>query len=231
MYPFLWGDPTFLLLIPAFILAVYAQMRVQGTFARFLRVQARSGYTGAQVARLLLDANQLQDIPVEIAPGRLTDHYDPRRKVMRLSADVYHGRSLAALGVAAHETGHAVQHSQAYLPLAVRNSVFPIANIGTTLAFPLFVLGLFMASGWLMDLGIILFTAAVAFQVVTLPVEFNASGRALAMLDSQGILTRGDEIDGAKKVLNAAALTYVAAAAVSLLQLFRLLLLRGSRDD
>lgn len=231
MYPFLWGDPTFLLLIPAFILAMYAQMKVQGTFARFLRVEARSGYTGAQVARRLLDANHLEDIPVELTPGRLTDHYDPRRKALRLSADVYHGRSLAALGVAAHESGHAVQHSQAYIPLAIRNSIFPVASFGTTLAFPLFIIGLFMSSGTLMDLGIVLFAAAVAFQVVTLPVEFNASSRALSMLDAQGILTRGDEIQGARKVLSAAALTYLAAAAVSLLQLVRLLLLRGSRDD
>lgn len=228
--PFLFNDPTFLLLIPAFILAMYAQSKVQRTFAKFSRVPARSGYSGAQVARTMLDNNGLRDVPVEMIQGHLSDHYDPRHRVMRLSPEVYNGRSLAALGVAAHETGHAVQHSLGYVPLLVRNSIFPVANLGSTLAFPLFVLGLFMTLPFLMDLGIVMFSAAVFFQAVTLPVEFNASSRALAMLETQGILSRGEELEGAGKVLRAAALTYVAAMAVALLQLVRLLLLRGDRD-
>lgn len=225
------GRTMFLLLI-AFAFSMYAQIKVQSTFARFSQVAARSGLTGAQVARELLDQNGLHDVPVEIVPGRLTDHYDPRTRRMRLSPEVYHGRSLAALGVAAHETGHAVQHAQAYAALAFRNSLFPVANLGSSLALPIFFAGfLFGGSTFLMNLGILLFSFAVLFQLVTLPVEFNASSRALAMLESSGTLARGEELEGAKAVLGAAALTYLAATAVSLVWLFRLLLLRGSRDD
>lgn len=230
MFPFFF-DPTMVLLIPAILLAVYAQMRVQGTFARYLNVPAQSGRTGAQVARDLLDSSGLQDVTIDVVPGRLTDHYDPRHRILRLSADVFHGRSLAAIGVAAHETGHAVQHGHAYFPLSIRNGLFPVANIGSRLAFPLFILGFFMQSPLLIDIGIILFAFAVGFQVITLPVEFNASSRALAMLEGRGILERGQEVAGARKVLSAAALTYVAATAVALLQLVRLLLIRGSRED
>lgn len=229
-FPLLFNDPTFLLLIPAFILTIYAQNKVQRTFAKFSRVPARSGYSGAQVARALLDNNGLHDVPVEMIQGRLSDHYDPRKRAMRLSPEVYNGRSLAAIGVAAHETGHAIQHSLGYMPLFVRNSIFPIASFGSQLAFPLFFIGFLFTTPFLMDLGIVLFSAAVLFQAVTLPVEFNASSRALAMLETQGMLSRGEELDGAGKVLRAAALTYVAAMAVALLQLVRLLLLRGDRD-
>jgi len=231
MMPLLWGDATFLLLIPAFLLAMYAQMKVQGTYNKYAKVPARSGYTGAQMARALLDANQLGHVSIEITGGRLSDHYDPGKKVLRLSPEVYHGTSLASLGIAAHEIGHAAQHAKAYVPLAIRNSLVPIANIGSNLAFPLFFIGLLMQTGWLLDLGIILFAAAVAFQLITLPVEFNASNRAMAMLEGHGYLTRGEELQGAKKVLSAAALTYIAATAVALLQLVRLLLLRGRRND
>lgn len=232
MFP-MYYDPTFLLLIPAMILAIYAQLKVQSTFRRYLQIPARSNLSGAQVARALLDKNQLTDVPVEITPGNLTDHYDPRRRVLRLSPDVYHGRSLAAFGVAAHETGHAVQHYHEYIPLSIRNSLYPAANFGSSLAFPIFFIGLIFGRGgtFLMDLGIILFLVAVLFQVLTLPVEFNASKRALLMLEEGGFLTRGGEVVGAKKVLSAAALTYLAATAMALLQLFRLLILRGSRDD
>lgn len=230
MFPFFY-DPTMVLLIPAILLAVYAQMKVRGTFARYLNVPAQSGRTGAQVARDLLDSSGLQDVTIDVVPGRLTDHYDPRHRILRLSADVFHGRSLAAIGVAAHETGHAVQHGRAYFPLSIRNGLFPVANIGSRLAFPLFILGFFMQSPMLIDIGIILFAFAVGFQVITLPVEFNASSRALAMLEGRGILARGPEVEGARKVLSAAALTYVAATAVALLQLVRLLLIRGSRED
>ncbi|HAH96869.1 MAG TPA: peptidase [Firmicutes bacterium] len=231
MYPLLWGDATFLLVIPAFLLAIYAQMKVQGTYSKYSKVAARSGYTGAQMARALLDANQLSHVSIEITGGRLSDHYDPGEKVLRLSPEVYHGKSLAALGIAAHEIGHAAQHARAYVPLAIRNSLVPIANIGSNMAFPLFFIGLLMQTGWLVDAGIILFAAAVAFQLFTLPVEFNASNRAMAMLEGHGYLSRGEELQGAKKVLSAAALTYIAATAVALLQLVRLLLLRGRRND
>lgn len=232
MFP-MYYDPTYLLLIPAMILAIYAQLKVQSTFRRYLQTPARSNLSGAQVARALLDKNQLADVPVEITPGNLTDHYDPRRRVLRLSPDVYHGRSLAALGVAAHETGHAVQHRHEYIPLNIRNSLYPAANFGSSLAFPIFFIGLIFGRGgsFLMDLGIVLFLVTVLFQVLTLPVEFNASKRALAMLEEGGFLARGGEVAGAKKVLSAAALTYLAATAMALLQLFRLLILRGSRDD
>jgi len=231
MGPLYLGDVTFLLLIPAFLLAMYAQMKVQGTYNKYAKVPAQSGYTGAQMARALLDANQLDNVAIEITNGRLSDHYDPGKKVLRLSPEVYHGKSLAALGIAAHEIGHAAQHANSYVPLAVRNSLVPIANIGGNLAFPLFFIGLFMQSGWLVDLGVILFAAAVAFQLITLPVEFNASNRAMAMLEGHGYLSRGEELQGARKVLSAAALTYIAATAVALLQLVRLLLLRGRRND
>lgn len=229
MFPFFY-DPTFMLLIPALLLAMYAQAKVSSTFQRYLRVPANSGVSGAQAARLLLDRNNLHDVRVEITRHHLGDHYDPRQRVLRLSPEVYHGRSLAALGVAAHETGHALQHAQAYIPLNIRNAIFPLASFGSSLAFPLFFMGLIFQTGFLMDLGIMLFTAAVLFQVVTLPVEFNASSRALYMLESAGFLSRGAEVQGARKVLNAAALTYLAATAMAIAQLFRLLVLRGSRD-
>jgi Zn-dependent membrane protease YugP len=226
-------DPTFLLLIPALILSLYAQFKVNSTFNKFLEVQASSGRTGAQVARDLLDYNQLSDVPVELTPGTLSDHYDPRTRVLRLSPEVYHGRSLASLGVAAHETGHAVQHAQAYVPLTLRNGIFPLANFGSNLGFILFFVGIvfFRGNNFLLDLGIILFSFFVAFTLLTLPVEFNASSRALAMLSDRGYLRQGEEMNGAKKVLNAAALTYLAAAAMAILQLVRMLLLRGRRDD
>ncbi|NLV91282.1 MAG: zinc metallopeptidase [Firmicutes bacterium] len=228
-FPF-YFDPTFLLLIPGIILALYAQSKVQSTFQRYSRVRSMSGLTGAQVARTLLDRHGLHDVPVELVGGRLTDHYDPRSRVMRLSQEVYQSTSLAALGVAAHETGHAIQHAQNYVPLGIRNNLFPIASIGSQMAFPLFFIGLIFASTTLMNIGIWFFIAALAFQVVTLPVEFNASYRAIQLLSSTGILT-SSEVPQARRVLNAAALTYVAAVAMAALQLVRLLLLRGARDD
>lgn len=229
MFPFFY-DPTYMLLIPALLLALYAQAKVNSTFQRYLRVPASSGVSGAQAARLLLDRNNLHHVPVEITRHHLGDHYDPRQKVLRLSPEVYHGRSLAALGVAAHETGHALQHAQAYIPLNIRNAIFPVASFGSSLAFPLFFVGLIFQTGFLMDLGILLFTAAVLFQVITLPVELNASSRALYMLENAGFLSRGTEVQGARKVLSAAALTYLAATAMAVMQLLRLLVLRGSRD-
>lgn len=225
-------DPTFLLLIPALLLSLYAQFKVHSTFNKFLEVPAASGRTGAQVARSLLDHNNLSDVPVELTPNTLSDHYDPRARVLRLSPEVYHGRSLASLGVAAHETGHALQHANAYAPLAIRNGIFPIANFGSNLGYILFFIGLFFGRNmFLIDLGIILFSFFVFFTVVTLPVEFNASSRALTLLADGGYLMRGGEVDGAKKVLSAAALTYLAAAAMAILNLVRMLLIRGNRDE
>lgn len=233
MLPFFFGyDPTWFLLIPGLILAFWAQAKVSGTFARYSRVRSRRGLTGAQVARAILDQAGLSDVAVEPIPGNLSDHYDPRTRVVRLSGPVYHENSLASLGVAAHETGHALQHASHYAPLGIRNGLFPVANLGSTLAFPLFIAGfLFGRSGlWLMDLGILLFTVALGFQLITLPVEINASRRAVALLEQGGYLAP-EETDGAWAVLSAAAWTYVAAALVALLQLVRLLMLRGSRDD
>jgi len=226
-YPFF--DPTYILLIPALILALYAQQKVHSTFAHYSRVPARAMRTGAQVARELLDHAGLRDVPVELIRGTLSDHYDPRARVMRLSPEVYHGTSIAALAVAAHETGHALQHAGNYVPLSLRNGLFPVANIGSQMAFPLFFLGLIFAAEPLMTLGIWLFLAALAFQVITLPVEYDASGRALRLLAAGGYLGN-DEVPKAKAVLNAAALTYVAAVAVAVMHLLRLLILRNSRD-
>jgi Zn-dependent membrane protease YugP len=230
MLMFFWYDPTYLLLIPALLFAFYAQSKVSGTFQRYLRVYASSGLTGAQVARRLLDSNGLYDVAVEQVGGHLTDHYDPRRKVLRLSPAVYSGTSVAALGVAAHETGHAVQHAQNYVPLGIRNNLFPVASIGSQMAFPLFVLGLFFQWDTLMLVGIWFFIAALAFQIVTLPVEFNASRRAIALLSSGGYIT-SSELPHAKAVLDAAALTYVSAVAMAASQLIRLLILRNSRRN
>ncbi|MGE5590842.1 MAG: zinc metallopeptidase [Bacillota bacterium] len=219
-----------LLLIPALILTFWAQSRVSGAFDKYSRVYTSGRMTGAAVARDILDRAGLQDIDIERVPGNLSDHYDPRARVLRLSAGVHDSPSVAALGVAAHEAGHAIQHDVGYVPLSMRNAIWPVANIGSTGGFWLFLLGLIMGSPLLQDAGILLFFAAVIFYFVTLPVEFNASSRALAVLESGGYLTR-EELPGARAVLNAAAWTYVAAATMAVSQLVRLLVLRGSRRD
>lgn len=227
-------DPMgFLLVLPAMALAMYAQFKVQSTFAKYLQVRARSGMTGARVARAILDDAGLHDVGVEATHGRLTDHYDPRSRTMRLSPDVYNGASVAALGVAAHETGHALQHAENYVPLSIRNQLFPVASFGSTLAMPLFLIGFIFTPAMgatFMNLGIWLFAAAVIFQLVTLPVEFDASSRAMRLLVDRGYIDQ-DEAPRTRKVLNAAALTYVAAAAVAAMQLIRLILLRNSRQE
>lgn len=230
--PFLWGDWTYVIIIPAMILAFWAQIRVSSTFNKFSKVGAGGGRTGAEVARELLDRAGLHDVRVERVAGDLTDHYDPRTRVLRLSAPVHDSTSVAALGVAAHEAGHALQHDEGYLFLGMRSVMYPVAAFGSSAAWPLFFIGFIFGGGsglaWLMDLGILLFMVAVMFYIVTLPVEFNASSRALAALEGGGYLTT-NELRGARKVLGAAALTYVAAAAMAVLQLVRLLILRDRR--
>ncbi len=228
-FPFFF-DPTFIILIPGIILAGYAQMKVQSTFNKYLKVRAESGYTGAQVARELLDRAGLHDVRIEMTRGTLSDHYDPRQKVLRLSPQVYQSNSLASIGVAAHETGHALQHDQGYLPLQLRANLVPFAQFGSSLAFPLLLLGIFLQTSSLVYVGIYLFSAAVLFQVVTLPVEFNASNRAIAQLESHGFISRA-EVGPTKKVLSAAALTYLAAALMAVLNLLRLILLARMYGD
>lgn len=229
MYPFLF-DWTYALLIPAILLSLYAQYKVNSVYSRYSAVRSASGITGAAMAKNLLDSNGLGNVAVDRVAGNLTDHYDPRDRSLHLSDGVYSSDSVAAIGIVAHEVGHAVQDAKAYFPIKLRSSVAPISNLGSTLSIPLFFLGLIMSYGPLMDAGILLFSLAVAFTLITLPVEFNASKRAVTMLESGGYLAK-DEIWMAKSVLNAAALTYLAATAMAVMQLLRLVLLRGSRDD
>lgn len=211
--------------LPALILAMYAQAKVSSTFNKYSRVISRRGITAAEVAETILRTNGISYVTVERVAGNLTDHFDPRSNTLRLSDSVYSSTSVAAIGVAAHEAGHAIQHSQGYLPIKLRNTVLPVANIGSTLAFPLAILGIILGLGIFVEIGIILFSAVVAFQIVTLPVEFNASRRAIRILETNYILDE-EETHGAKKVLQAAALTYVAAAATAIGNLLRLLSLR-----
>ena len=225
--PFIWWDPTMILLIPAFIMAIWAQMRVSSVYGKFSKINAASGISGAQAAKYILERNGVLGVKIEPVEGNLSDHYDPRTKSVRLSTRNYNGRSLSAVAVAAHEVGHAIQDSLGYAPLRLRHAILPATNIGSWAAFPIFIIGLFMNTPFLMDVGIVLFTGVVLFHFVTLPVEFNASHRALAQLQGNGMLVE-QEVQGAKKVLNAAAMTYVAATAMALLQLVRLLLIRGN---
>ncbi|MDD4179453.1 MAG: zinc metallopeptidase [Candidatus Margulisbacteria bacterium] len=224
-----YNDPTFLLLIPAMILAFFAQWKVKSTFEKYSKVACQRGYTGAQVARYILDDYRLQNIAIESIPGELSDHYDPRAQKLRLSQNVYGSNSVAALGVAAHEAGHAIQDAKSYVPLKLRNGMVPITNFGSTLAFPLFILGMFAGLPIFMDVGIVLFSIAVVFSVITLPVEFNASRRAIRVL-ADGNFLMAKELPMAKAVLNAAALTYVASTAMAVLNLARLVMLRQQRD-
>ncbi len=224
-------DPTMILLLPAIALALWAQGKVRSNYSKYSKVPSRAGLSGADVARKILSSNGLPDVEVRGVDGQLSDHYDPRSRTVNLSPAVYQGNSLAALAIAAHETGHAMQHGEQWFPLTLRSAIAPSVGIGSTLAFPLFFIGFIFAAkvGWLMDVGIWFFSAAVVFHLVTLPVEFNASSRAMVILEGDGFLA-SDEAQGAKKVLDAAAMTYVAAAAMSVMQLLRLLILRGARD-
>lgn len=226
-----WGfDWTYLLVIVAFLLSLAVQANMNGTFQRFSRVRSMRGLTGAQTAECILRSAGIFDVRVERVSGNLTDHYDPRTKVIKLSDPIYGSDSLAAVGVAAHECGHAIQDAREYGPLSMRTALVPAANIGSQLSWPLFLLGLILSARPLLTLGIILFCAALLFQLVTLPVEFNASHRALQALKQNGILGQ-QELPGARKVLRAAAMTYVAAVAASLLQLLRLILLARRSND
>ena len=223
-------DSTMIILLPALLISAWAQMKINSTYEKYSRMRNSNGYTGAQVARRLLDNHGLYDVPIELVQGRLTDHYDPRNRVMRLSYDVYHGTSVAALGIAAHETGHAYQHEERYSPLVIRNSIVPVVNLGSSLSWIIFFAGMILSIPSLLDIGILLFMGVVAFQLITLPVEFNASNRAMEVLESTGILY-GEEATGARRVLKAAAMTYVAAAITAIAQLLRLIALSNRRRD
>lgn len=230
-YPYF--DWTYILVIIGIVITLAASAKVKSAFAKYSQVRTRTGITGAQAAERILRESGIYDVQIQAVAGNLTDHYDPRSKVLRLSESVYGSNSLAAVGVAAHECGHALQHQNSYAPLILRSTLVPVANIGSMSAWPVIILGIFMGyNEFLINLGIILFSAAVLFQLITLPVEFNASRRAIARLSETGILY-GDELGQSKKVLDAAALTYIAAAAASILQLLRLVLLFGGRrrDD
>lgn len=228
----MYFDWTYLLVLAGMVLSLLASAMVKRTYAKYEKVRSMSGLTGAQAAEKILRSNGIYDVSIEHVEGNLTDHYDPGNKVLRLSDSVYNNSSVAAIGVAAHECGHAVQHDKSYAPLAIRTAIVPAANIGAALSWPLILIGLMIvmkSSSFLITAGILLFSLSVLFQIVTLPVEFNASRRAIRVLSDMGILY-GDEVKDTKKVLFAAALTYVAAAAGSILQLVRLIMI-GRRND
>lgn len=225
-------DPTMIILIPGVILAAIAQFKVSANFARYSEVRSSRGLTGATVAKALLEYSGIRDVSVEHIRGKLSDHYDPRSKVVRLSDSVYDSTSIAAISVAAHEVGHAIQHNKGYFPLDLRTTILPLANIGSNLSWIFIMIGLFMSSGGtlMMQIGILLFSFGVLFQIVTLPVEFNASDRAIKLLQQHNFLQQ-NEVKGAKSVLGAAALTYVAATLSAVLSLVRLLIIANSRND
>ena len=221
-------DPTMIILIPAVLLSAWAQSRVQSTFNKYSQIPARGNVTADSVARMLLTLYGMANMPINHVSGSLTDHYDPRNKTLNLSDSVYSSNSIASIGVAAHEVGHAIQHHESYSPLIFRNSIVPVVNICSSASMPLFIIGLLMANSLLVNIGIMLFTGALVFHLVTLPVEINASSRALKLLEQTHTLAP-DELSGAKKVLTAAAWTYIAAALMSVLQLIRLILIARSR--
>jgi len=222
-------DPTFILLIPVLILAFYAQSKVKGEYNRYKKVSCSANLSGAEIAETILHKNDIYDVEIKPITGTLSDHYDPTKKEIRLSEDIFYGKSISAVSIAAHETGHALQHAKDYSPLQLRANILPVANIGSTMAFPLFLIGLFLRTTFLMDLGIIFFAGALLFHLITLPVEFNASQRAIKQL-SEGIIVYPEELKGAKAVLKAAALTYVASTLMALVQFLRLIILRNARN-
>jgi uncharacterized protein len=222
-------DIGLIALIPVMIFAFWAQHRVKSTYQKYLNVQSQRGVTGLRAARQVLDAAGLSNVTIGMTPGVLTDHYDPRKRALLLSEANYHGSSVAALGVACHEAGHALQHANGYAPLAIRQAIWPVTAFGSNLAMPLFFIGLIFSFPQLMDVGIVLFAVAAFFALVTLPVEFDASARAIKSLTMHGIVSPGKEEGQVRTVLNAAALTYVAAALMAVAQLVRLIALRNSR--
>ena len=232
-YPYYYFDPTYVLVLIGVVICLVASARMNSTFRKYSRVRNHSGMTGREAAETILRQAGIYDVRVEYVAGNLTDHYDPRDKVLRLSDATYGSNSVAAMGVAAHECGHAIQHATGYAPLSIRGALVPIANFGSTIAWPLILIGLFLngnTSVLLLNIGILAFSMAVLFQIVTLPVEFNASRRAVKILDSTHMLYP-EEVNATKKVLTAAALTYVASAASAILQLLRILILTGNRRN
>ena len=227
MYPMM--DWTMIVLLPAILLTVWAQSRVKSTFEQYSRVRSRQGITGREAARAILTSYGLGSMPIKQIAGQLTDHYDPSTRSLSLSEPVYDSTSIAAIGVAAHEVGHAVQHAQNYFPLKFRNAIVPVVNLTSGASWPLFLVGLMAGNSRIMNIGILLFLGVIVFHLVTLPVELDASRRALAVLSSNGMMDR-EEVSGARKVLGAAAMTYLAAALQAVLSLVRLILLRNSRS-
>lgn len=223
-------DPTMIMLIPALLIAAYAQYKVKSTFNKYSEVYSNSGLTGAEVARDIMQKNNINDVGVQKVEGKLSDHYDPKKKILNLSKDVYNSNSIAAIGVAAHEAGHAVQDAQGYRPLSLRASLVPAASLGSNLGLPMAIFGFFIRADFLIIAGFILFSAAFLFHLVTLPVEFNASNRAIVQLKNNSYLS-SEEVKGAKKVLRAAAFTYVAATLVALINLLRILALFSMGRD
>ena len=228
MFGLFYYDWTILIVLPAFIFSIWAQISVNSTFEKYSKKQTRRGITGADAARRVLNENGLYDVRIENIRGNLNDHYDPRENVIRLSNAVYDSPSAAAVGVAAHEAGHAVQYAKKYAPIKLRTAIIPITRFGSAAAMPLFIIGMFAALPALMYVGIAFYSVALLFQLITLPVEFNASNRAMEALDSSGILS-DDELKASRKVLTAAAMTYVAALATSLLSILRLLVIANRR--
>ena len=229
-YPMFYFDPTYVLILIGIVVSLMASAKLNSTYQRYSAVRSVCGLTGAEAAKRLLNTQGIYDVTIRRVAGNLTDHYDPRTKTVNLSDAVYGSTSLAAIGVAAHECGHAMQDAGDYAPLRMRAALVPVANIGAQLSWPLIIIGILLGGSPLISIGIILFSLAVLFQIVTLPVEYNASHRAVTLLDSTGILA-GQEVGQTRKVLIAAALTYVAAAAASILQLLRLVLLFGNRRN
>ncbi len=232
MMPGMYYGPDILLMIPALIFTLWAQWSVKSAYTKYSQIGTRSRMTGARAAQAIMDSAGVRNVEIGAIPGEMTDHYDPKQKIVNLSEGVYGSDSIAAVGIAAHEVGHAIQDAHGYAPMKLRHFIYPISSIGSTLSWPLIMFGLFFGHGsalWVLHLGIYLFAASVAFTIVTLPVEFNASSRAVQALAKGGYLT-DDELNGVRKVLRAAALTYVAAAATAVIQLLRLLIIARGRD-
>lgn len=228
--PFFYYDSTYVLVLIGAIISMIASARVKSTYAKYGKVRSHSGMTATDAARMILDNAGLRHVRIERVSGDLTDHYSPKEQVLRLSDTTINSGSIAAIGVAAHECGHAIQHSQHYAPLSIRNAIVPVVNLGSTLSWPMVLLGLIFGFTGFFKVGILLFSFSLIFQIITLPVEFNASSRAIAILENSGMLYE-DELKGARKVLSAAAMTYVAAVVATLLSLLRLIILFGGRRN